>query len=670
MSDTQDGGGFLGQSPDFMRNLANFGANLSVAANQRNANGFLTYGQGIGGPLGAATLANQQYQAQQPYAMGELARQHAGLENDSASLQNQLLRASLPFQMAKTNAGMQALTGDGGAQPDVAASVPNIAPFGHRLASVESSGNPALINDQGYIGKYQFGAAALKDAGVYKPAPGEDVTKNQWKGTFVVPGQPWQPQTIGGFLGKPQMQDAAFAAHTQNLEKEIKSRGLDQYIGQTVGGVPITQESLIAGMHLAGPSGMAQFLSTNGKYSPQDANGTTIPKYASMVAGPQQPAQAGPDPMALANQHYARAKQLAWVNPEMAKVEQDQGDKWFDVAQAGPKAGAVAQAEVGPAAQKAKAAADAEAAASRTRLISTRSGIYDSLKNTEVYRAPEFEHLVGPHGTEYPAFVQPNEDGGLNIYGGPPGTKPGQVPPTKMAPGPIEAMKEAAERFGGENEVKQFHAAQMALSGAKAMENDFNTLNSTPGYFNTGSGVETKVAAAKWVNSALGTMGINPGFDPNKIASFEDLQRQTKLAGDQLTNQFFGGGREAASTIMNSQKAVAGAGDTPKGALLGVATIREVARMGIDRRNFMTNWMLDPKNEGDMRSAEEQFYKQRTPESYALRARSIFDPVRINSPGALKNLLPGTKVIAPDGKTTGLVGGEPDIAVNSPPVTQ
>lgn len=47
-------------NPNFMRNLAAFGANMAVAANARTPQGFLAYGNGFAGPLGAAVLGAQQ----------------------------------------------------------------------------------------------------------------------------------------------------------------------------------------------------------------------------------------------------------------------------------------------------------------------------------------------------------------------------------------------------------------------------------------------------------------------------------------------------------------------------------------------------------------------------------------------------------------------------------
>lgn len=73
--------GFLGQSPDFWRQLMAFGANLSQGANARTATGHLANGAGFAGPLGAAissTMTDMQKLAQVRSQLG-LQRQQTAL---------------------------------------------------------------------------------------------------------------------------------------------------------------------------------------------------------------------------------------------------------------------------------------------------------------------------------------------------------------------------------------------------------------------------------------------------------------------------------------------------------------------------------------------------------------------------------------------------------------
>jgi hypothetical protein len=160
--------------------------------------------------------------------------------------------------------------------------------FQGALKKQESGGNPAKVNQLGYAGLYQFGAPRLAAMGVYSPGAGESMdgwsktsstAPGKWTGTFNIPGRP-DIKTIKDFLANPSAQEEAFQIHTQKMDQEIKSNGLEKYIGQTVGGQMITREGLHAMMHLGGAGGAKRTLESDGKDSPKDANGTSVLSYA------------------------------------------------------------------------------------------------------------------------------------------------------------------------------------------------------------------------------------------------------------------------------------------------------------------------------------------------------------------------------------------------------
>lgn len=162
-----------------------------------------------------------------------------------------------------------------------------------RLIGHESGGNPMSVNRFGYAGLYQFGAPLLADLGLYRPGRGENLATwsqsganapGKWTGTFNIPGFP-DVKTVRDFLANPAAQKAAFDAHTTNMDAQIGATGLDRYIGQNVGGVPITREGLHAMIHLGGVEGTSVALRTAGRINPADANGTTLLDYARMGAG-------------------------------------------------------------------------------------------------------------------------------------------------------------------------------------------------------------------------------------------------------------------------------------------------------------------------------------------------------------------------------------------------
>jgi hypothetical protein len=161
-----------------------------------------------------------------------------------------------------------------------------------RLIHYESGGDATRINGLGYAGLYQFGARLLADLGLYKPGAGENLADwsktpleapGKWSGTFNIPGFE-NVKTIRDFLANPQAQKAAFDLHTANMDAAIKSNGLDKYIGQTVGGVPITQDGLRAMIHLGGVDGALRTLQSGGRDNPADANHTSLLDYARLGA--------------------------------------------------------------------------------------------------------------------------------------------------------------------------------------------------------------------------------------------------------------------------------------------------------------------------------------------------------------------------------------------------
>jgi hypothetical protein len=141
------------------------------------------------------------------------------------------------------------------------------------------------VNPWGFTGFYQFGTGALKDAGVYEPSAGEDLKRNAWTGTIALPSG--KRLSHAEFAADPDAQKEAWDAHQARLGTEIDRRGLNRFIGQTVGGVPITEDSIRAIMHFGGANGAQLFLTTGGSYNPTDANGVSLSAYAQRVLGGQ-----------------------------------------------------------------------------------------------------------------------------------------------------------------------------------------------------------------------------------------------------------------------------------------------------------------------------------------------------------------------------------------------
>lgn len=169
-----------------------------------------------GSPMGAATQG-------QPMSNGDISRVAGGaINNDSA----------LPASLVNTESG------------------------GHYSArnSVRGAGGHV-----GHFGRGQFGVARLNDA----------------KNAGVIPSD----MTPDQFLANPDAQAAVERWHVGDINGFIENNGLSQYEGQSINGVPVTRNGMIAVAHLGGNGGLRRYLETGGQYNPADANGTSLQDY-------------------------------------------------------------------------------------------------------------------------------------------------------------------------------------------------------------------------------------------------------------------------------------------------------------------------------------------------------------------------------------------------------
>jgi hypothetical protein len=135
------------------------------------------------------------------------------------------------------------------------------------LIGTESSGNSqakytSRKTGNNYGGLMQFGDARLKDyANKTKTKP---MTALQFK---QLPAS--EQQKVNDW-------------HTEDLIKKAQATGA---IGRTINGVPVTLGGLVAVAHIGGYTGMQKFVSTNGKYNPQDELKTSLTDYLRKHAG-------------------------------------------------------------------------------------------------------------------------------------------------------------------------------------------------------------------------------------------------------------------------------------------------------------------------------------------------------------------------------------------------
>jgi len=129
--------------------------------------------------------------------------------------------------------------------------------FKQAVAFKESQGLYHLVNSYGYMGKYQFGKAALRAVGV----------RNSQE-----------------FLNSPVLQEKAFNALLSRNKWELRKE-IPKYEGKVIGGIKVTESGLLAAAHLSGAGSVKRFLRSNGAQAFKDGFGTSLKSYLKKFGG-------------------------------------------------------------------------------------------------------------------------------------------------------------------------------------------------------------------------------------------------------------------------------------------------------------------------------------------------------------------------------------------------
>lgn len=131
------------------------------------------------------------------------------------------------------------------------------AGFKEALGFKESQGNYRVINQFGYLGKYQFNKNTLLLIGIDDPEV---------------------------FIKDARLQEKAFNVHTSR-NKWILRKDIKRFKNKTINGIKITESGILAAAHLAGAGNVKKFLRSGGEYQFADAFGTTIGYYLKKFSG-------------------------------------------------------------------------------------------------------------------------------------------------------------------------------------------------------------------------------------------------------------------------------------------------------------------------------------------------------------------------------------------------
>ena len=120
----------------------------------------------------------------------------------------------------------------------------------------ESGNRYDVVNQFGYMGKYQFGKSTLRTLKI-------KVTKD-------------------AFLNSPDLQEYAMIQNL-NYNKNKLQKYIDQFEGQEINGILITESGILAAAHLAGAGSVRKFF-RNGKEF-KDGFGTSMTSYMTEFSG-------------------------------------------------------------------------------------------------------------------------------------------------------------------------------------------------------------------------------------------------------------------------------------------------------------------------------------------------------------------------------------------------
>lgn len=182
-----------------------------------------------------------------------------------------------------------------------------------------------------------------------------------------------------------------------------------------------------------------------------------------------------------------------------------------------------------------------------------------------------------------------------------------------------EAQSKLNDKLVGEfndQDLKMFRSAQTGQAALRYMDRAYDQLidGGKGGMLTPGTLAEFRTGVARGVNTLAQALGKAPPFDAEKVASAEELMKQTNNLVLQVKDQFFGGSREAASVIEGIGKQIPGIENTYLGSKLLLDSVQAAFQRVIDQRNFENSWQA--RNKGYLVGAAEAFNKANPSDGY------------------------------------------------------
>lgn len=167
----------------------------------------------------------------------------------------------------------------------------------------------------------------------------------------------------------------------------------------------------------------------------------------------------------------------------------------------------------------------------------------------------------------------------------------------------------------------QFRTAQQGLGLLNLQDKAFDKINAGGGWQTSGYAGEARNAYARAANTVAQMTGsVKPDgspdlpFDPGKVASWEDIVKNTNTLAGMLSKQYFGGNHTAAETVNKVVASVPSISNSPLGAKLVSDGLKSTMNRVIDERNFTNEYKN--ANAGSIDGAAEAFNKTHSPTYY------------------------------------------------------
>jgi len=142
---------------------------------------------------------------------------------------------------------------------------------GHRESGVDYTS----VNTLGFIGCYQFGAAALVEAGVCCDIIDAEIFRDKFINT---------PDSLRTNVWSVLSQDKAMLNY-MDYHKRILYKQIAEFNGTSVNGIYITESGILAAAHLGGSGNVKKYLESNGQHNFKDDYGTSIESYFKQFSG-------------------------------------------------------------------------------------------------------------------------------------------------------------------------------------------------------------------------------------------------------------------------------------------------------------------------------------------------------------------------------------------------